>query len=59
MFVDLLNLSPALVHADPDYVHVFEIREGACSLDLRRERRKRELFEGGLDLGQSRRGYVS
>jgi hypothetical protein len=59
LLVDLLNLSPALVDPDPDYVDVVEIWEGACSFNLRCEAWKGELLKGGLDSGQSRRGDVS
>ncbi len=50
LLVDLLNLTPALAHSDPDDVHVVEIWEGACSLDLRCERWKSQLLKGRLDL---------
>ena len=38
LLVDLLDFTPALVHANPDYIHVVEIWKRASSLDLRRER---------------------
>jgi len=40
LLVDLFNLAPALFDPDPDYVHVVEIWEDACSLDLRCEQGK-------------------
>ena len=59
LLVDLLNLTPTLVDSDPDYVHVSQTWKGTCSFDLRSERRKDDVLEGGLDLAEFRRGHVS
>ena len=50
MLVDLLNLTPALVHPDPNYGHVVQIRESARSFDLHCESWESQLVKGGLDL---------